>query len=171
MLEVIEKRRSVRKFDLSKKISYDELVELCRYASCAPTARNQDDKEYVIVDDEFIIDKLSMVAKGTMILKDCNTVIAIIGKPISLALTPAMVPQDLAAATQNILLASTAKGFGSCWCGIYPIEDRMLKAKEALGIKDDRFVFSLIALGYPLDKDALHKKDKFNLNDVFHNQA
>ena len=171
MLEVIEKRRSVRSFDLSKKIPYETLVELCRYASCAPTAKNQQDKEYVIVDDKELIDLLSDVSKGTMILKNCNTLIVVLGKPLMDATTPEMEPADLAAATENILLAATAMNLGSCWCGIYPIDTRMILAREALGINDDRFVYSIIALGYPLDPNALSKKDKFNMDDVHYNKA
>ena len=171
MLETIEKRRSVRQFDLSKKITYETLVELCRYASCAPTARNQQDKEYVIVDDGKVIDLLSDVSKGAAVLKNANTAIVVLGKPLMDATTPEMVPSDLAAATENILLAATSMNLGSCWIGIYPIDTRMILAAEALGITDDRFVYSIIALGYPLDKDALCKKDKFNLDDVHHNQA
>ena len=171
MLEVIEKRRSVRKFDLSKKIPYETLVELCRYASCAPTARNQQDKEYVIVDDQKVIDLLSDVSKGAGVLKNANTAIVVLGKPVMDATTPEMVPADLAAATENILLAATAMNLGSCWLGIFPNDTRMILSAEALGIKDDRFVYSIIALGYPADPNDLCKKDKFNLDDVHHNQV
>ena len=51
-------RRSIRKFDLNKKISYDDLVNLCRYGEAAPSAKNQKSREYIIIDDKSIIDEL-----------------------------------------------------------------------------------------------------------------
>ena len=54
-IEALRIRRSVRKFDKTKKIDYDTLVELCRIGEFAPAARNQKGREYVIIDDENII--------------------------------------------------------------------------------------------------------------------
>ncbi len=170
MLDVIKNRRSVRKFDLSKKVSYDTLVELCKYASYAPTARNQEDREYMIIDDEKIINELSEVSKGSQILKNCNTVIAILGKSIMEASVPEMVPSDLAAATENLLLAATSLKLGSCWVGIYPMDMRMIKCNQILGLNNGVFVFSLIAIGYPEDDDVFYEKDKFKLGDLHHNK-
>ena len=85
--------------------------------------------------------------------------------------TPEMVPQDLSATTENILLAARALNIGSCWIGIYPIDTRMILAKEALNINDDRFVFSIIALGYPEDLSVFEEKDKLDLSDIHHNEA
>ena len=66
-------RRSVRKFDLEKKLEFNELKELCKYAEAAPSAKNQRSREYIIVDDKEIIEQLSLVARGTMLLSECNS--------------------------------------------------------------------------------------------------
>ena len=153
-MDYIINRRSVRKFDLTKEISREVLKKLCEYGESAPSARRQESREYIIIDDTRIIEKLSSVSKGTMVLTDCNTVIAVVGKnPIDLS-TPDMQTQDLAAATENILIAATSMGLGSCWLGVYPREDRIQAIKEILNMPDEKFPFSLIALGYPLYKDT-----------------
>ncbi len=170
-MDIILNRRSVRKYDLSKKIDYDTLVDLCRHAEAAPSARRQESREYIIIDDQNIINELSLVSKGSMILSECNTVIAVIGKDSSTLTTPHMQPQDLSAATQNILLASTQMGLGSCWIGIYPLEERLSAAKKILNINDNRFVFSLIALGYPLDKDCFYDANKLKMENIHHNRG
>ncbi len=169
-MDYILNRRSIRKFDLSKKIAYEELVELCRYGESAPSARKQKSREYIVIDDYTIIEQLSEVSKGSMILKNCNTMIAVIGKdPMELP-TPHMQAQDLSAATENILLAATSKGYGSCWIGIYPLEDRVSRANAILNVTGNRFVFSLIALGYPSEKDCFFDADKLDSRNIIHNR-
>ena len=170
-MDEILNRRSIRKYDLSKQISYEDLLTLCKYAESAPSAKNQRSREYIIVDDKKIIDELSLVAKGTMILSECNTLIVPVGKSPDTISRPEMQAEDLSAATENILIAATKFGFGSCWCGIYPIEDRINKVNEILNIKDGKFAFSIIALGYPLNNDEFKDKNKFSLDLVTHNRG
>ena len=164
-------RRSIRKFDLNKKISYDDLLNLCRYGEAAPSAKNQKSREYIIVDDKSIIDELSTVAKGTMILSECNTVIVPVGKNPNTIERPEMQVEDLSAATENILIAATKMGFGSCWCGIYPINERVSAVNKILNIENDNFAFSIIALGYPKNMDDFKDKNKFSMDLVKHNRG
>jgi len=170
-MDIILNRRSVRKYNLDKKIDYDTLVDLCRHAEAAPSARRQESREYIIIDDQAIINELSLVSKGSMILSECNTVIAVIGKNPEGLTTPHMQPQDLSAATENILLAATQKGLGSCWIGIYPLEDRLEAAGKILNIKDNKFVFSLVALGYPLNDDCFYDANKLKMENIYHNRG
>lgn len=170
-MDIILNRRSVRKYNLDKKIDYDTLVDLCRHAEAAPSARRQESREYIIIDDQTIINDLSLVSKGSMILSECNTVIAVIGKNPEDLTTPHMQSQDLSAATQNILLAATQKGLGSCWIGIYPLEDRLEAAAKILNIKDNKFVFSLVALGYPLNDDCFYDANKLKMENIYHNRG
>lgn len=169
-MDYILNRRSVRKYDLNKKLTYNELYELCRYAEAAPSARRQESREYIIVDDQNIINELSKVSKGSMILSECNTLIAVIGKDPQGLSTPHMQALDLASATQNILLQATAKKFGSCWIGIYPLEDRVNACNAILNVKDNKFVFSLIALGYPIDDNVFYDANKLKDENVHHNR-
>ena len=170
-MDTILCRRSVRKFDLEKKKEFNELKELCKYAEAAPSAKNQRSREYIIVDDKEIIDQLSLVARGTMLLSECNSLIVVVGKNPNTLERKEMQPQDLAAATENILLAATDRGIGSCWCGIYPMADRMLKAKEILKIEDGKFIFSIVALGYPVNEESFYDKEKFSDDLVYHNRG
>ncbi|MBQ9899612.1 MAG: nitroreductase family protein [Acholeplasmatales bacterium] len=170
MDEILE-RRSIRKYDLSKKISKDTLVELCKYAESAPSARNQKSREYVIVTDKELINKLSTIMVGTMILAECDNVIIVVGKDPKTISRPEFQPQDLSAATENILIAAAKKGIGSCWCGVYPIEERIMIINELLGINDGRFAFSIIALGYPKDINEFRDKNKFSEDLVHFNRG
>ena len=79
-MDYLLNRRSVREFDLNKKISYETLVELCKYGEAAPSARNQRSREYIVIDDKSVLDELSNTSKGSGVLKNCNTAIAVVGK-------------------------------------------------------------------------------------------
>ncbi|MEM2431206.1 MAG: nitroreductase family protein [Candidatus Bathyarchaeia archaeon] len=52
---------------------------------------------------------------------------------------------DVAIAMQNMVLAATAEGLGTCWVGSFNEEE----VKEMLRIPDDHQAVALLALGYP----------------------
>ena len=160
-MDYILNRRSVRSFN-DKKISDNDLVSLTRYAEAAPSARAQKGRAYIIINDMEQIKKLSEVSIGAGVLTRSNAkaCIAVIGKDMNKISTPAMLPSDLAAATENILLKACEMGIGSCWIGIYPEHERMTRASEILNLGNNEFVFSLIALGYPSDDEAFFDAKK-----------
>lgn len=55
---------------------------------------------------------------------------------------------DVAIAMQNMVLAATAEGLGTCWVGSFDEEE----VKEMLKIPGDYRVVALLALGYPRKK-------------------
>lgn len=167
-MDAIKYRRSIRKFDLSKKIPYDTLVELCKYASYAPTARRQIDKEYIIIDSEEVINKMKDLPHGTLKYEDCNTYIALVAKDPKTINIPGMEPIDLGMAAENILIKATELNLGSCYIGVFPSEERMNAFNELLGVDNNDFVFGLIALGYPLEE--FKEWDKFDPNTIHHNK-
>lgn len=169
-MDAIKNRRSVREYDLAKKVSYDTLVELCSYAESAPSARNQKSREYIIIDDESIIAQLSTISKGSLVLSKCNTVLAIIGKNKEELSTPHMQDQDLACAVENVLIAATSMHLGSCYIGIHPLEDRVSVCDEILGVTGGAHTFALIAIGYPLKEDVFYDKEKLDESCIHHNR-
>ncbi len=151
-MDAIKLRRSIRKFDLSKKIPYETLVELCKYAAYAPTARRQIDKEYIIIDDEKVINMMTKLPHGSLKYEDCNTYIALVAKDPANLTIPGMEPIDLAMAAENIMIKATELGIGTCYLGVYPIVERVNSFNDLLGVDNGDFVFGVIALGYPLEE-------------------
>ena len=168
-MEALRIRRSVRKFDKSRKIDYDTLLELCRIGEFAPSARNQKGREYVIIDDEKIINELATVSKGAAVLANGVAAIAVIARPKEELVTPCMQEQDLSSAVENILIAATQMGIGSCWIGIYPHEERIEPCDKILNVAGGKHTFALIALGYPEDENAFYEKDKLTEDMIYHN--
>ena len=169
-MDAIKNRRSVREFDLNKKINYDSLMELCRYAEAAPTARNQRSREYFIIDDAMLIQKLSTISKGAMVLQNCSAVLAVLARNPEEISTPQMQDQDLACAVENILIAATSMGIGSCYIGIHPLKDRIEACDQILALPKEIHTFALVALGYPLKEDAFYDKDKWDISLCHHNK-
>ena len=157
-MSIVTKRRSVRKFDLTKKIPDSILEELIMAGEEAPRARRQDSREYVIINKQEIINELAKIYKCTMIIEECNTMIGVIGKNPEDLPCPSFQPIDLACATENIMVEAVNKGIGSVMLGTYPMEERYLKANELLNLEDNKFVFTLICLVYPIDEDCFYEK-------------
>ena len=56
--------------------------------------------------------------------------------------------QDCAAAIQNILLAATSAGLGTCWLGIYPQPERVEALRRIFALSDHVVPFAVVAIGH-----------------------
>ena len=167
-MDTILLRRSVRKFK-DELIPYEDLLTLCKYGEAAPTARNQRSREYIIIENKEIINELSNIyQRSTMRVNECNQMIAVIGKDPKELPSPAFEEQDLSLATENIMLKACEMGIGSVMLGTYPMEERYIPVNKILNVTDNKFVFTLICLGYPIDENAFFDKDKFKPEMVKH---
>ncbi len=158
-------RRSIRKF--SSQIPDKELVLKCIKAGMyAPSARNQQSWQFMIIDDRKVMDKLSKVSENLSLIAKLPMVIGVFGDS-ELSTTPDYWVVDCAAATQNILLAAHALGLGSVWMGVYPRESRYLPVKKVLELPSNITPFSLIGIGFPIEKPEF--PERFKLERIRHN--
>ena len=163
-MDIVLNRRSVRKFDLNKMIPHEDLVDLIKHGEAAGTARRQKSREYIIIENKDIINELAKIyVKSSMNVKECNQMIAIIGKKTEDMAAPEFVPTDCALALENIMVYAVSKGIGTVMLGTYPNKDRFAAANKLLKLTEDKFVFTFICLGYPIDKDnAFYDMNKFD---------
>jgi nitroreductase len=162
-MDAILERRSVRNFNLNKMIPNEILVDLVRYGEAAGTARRQKSREYIIIENKKIIEELSNIyTRSTMRVNECNQIIAVIGKDPNTLPCPSFEAADLALATQNIMVKAVEYGIGSVMLGTYPDEERTSKANKVLDLKDNKFVYTFICLGYPKDDNAFYDMKKFD---------
>lgn len=146
--ETILKRRSIRKFK-DTKVS-DEITEkLLVSAMAAPSARNAQPWEFVVVTNEEKIIELRNIAKNF----DFNSSLLIIvcgNKKRTITQNDNdFWMQDCAAAVENILLQATEEGLGSVWCGLFPVVERAEKVREALNLNSEIVPMALLHIGYP----------------------
>lgn len=150
VMEAILKRRSIRQFT-NQPIAQDDLNTLLRAAMMAPTARNCQEWEFVVVRNKETFKKMMHVHPYAKMLEQADCAIIVCGNT-QREHAPGYWMADCGAATQNILLAATSLGIGSVWLGVYPNEARMKGLSQLLGLPDYVKPLNIIALGYPAEK-------------------
>ena len=148
MNELIEKRRSIRKFQSDKPVTVEQLDRLLEAAMLAPSACNSRPWEFIAVTKREVLDKITEVHPYTQMLRTATAAIIVVAIPKT-GDPEGYFPQDCAAATQNILLEAADMGLGACWCGVYPRDVRIASIRELLHIPEPKIPFNVIAIGVP----------------------
>ena len=154
-LEAIRKRRSIRRYtdDAIPKADLETIVDAGRLAA---TGSNRQPWDFVVVTDRATIAQFKV--SGAWIAS-AGAVIVVVMDPRSRWWI-----EDGAAAIENMLLASTALGYGSCWVegDALPREEQF---KTLLGVPAEKRVMALIPIGVAAESPAPEKKP---LEQVLH---
>lgn len=161
----IVRRRSVRQFIKDKLVTNEEIEYILRCAMQAPSAKNEQPWEFIVINDRRILDQIAVTHPYGKMLATAPLAIVVLGN--TQKVKSELYPQDLAAATQNILLASTALNLGSCWLGIHTRDDRVKTIVDAFKLPEHIIPFSMIAIGHPENPNALKEVDRYQ-SDVVH---
>jgi nitroreductase len=151
-IDVIMSRRSIRKF-LPRKIEPVQLRTLLEAAMYAPTARDTQSWQFLVITRRELLDGLIEVHPYAKMLKYATAAILVCGD-LEREENIGYLNTNCSAATQNILLAAWAQGIGSVWLGVYPREERMQALKKFLDLPETIVPVSLVALGYPDEQKA-----------------
>ncbi|MBN1947447.1 MAG: nitroreductase family protein [Bradymonadales bacterium] len=144
-LEAIYARRSIRRFT-DRQVSPELVEELLKAAMAAPTARNSKPWHFVVVQDRSLLDELVRLHPYGEMLSEAPLAVLVVA---DLQINTDLWVQDCSAATENILVAATALGLGSCWLGMYPRAERTGPIGKLLHVPDRMEIVSLLAIGYP----------------------
>lgn len=147
-MNIILERRSIRKYT-NERVSREEIEKLIEAAYSAPSACNKKPFKIYVITNEEVLNKLDKSGRYTNM--HSPLIIVVCGdmkKALPRYLKEYWI-QDASAVSQNILLASTSLGLGSCWCGVYLQEDVMKNVSEILNLDEDTIPFSLIHIGHP----------------------
>lgn len=158
----IFKRRSVREYK-NQEVEEDKIENILRAAMSAPTAGNQQSWEFVVIKNRDCLNKLSTISTFATPLSRAPLAIVVMATT-SGKKYPQNIEQDLAAATENILLQSVEEGLGGVWIGLSPELDRMESVRKILDLSHEKIPFSIVPIGYPLNERE--KIDRFNINKV-----
>ncbi|HIE52906.1 MAG TPA: nitroreductase family protein [Armatimonadetes bacterium] len=156
-LEALKTRRSVRVYK-EEPVAREILEDLVDCARLAPTARNEQPWEFVLITEEEMRRKIANLTDFGKHIAHAPVCIAVLCRPTKYYL------EDGSAATENILLAAWAHGLGTCWVA----GDKKPYASEVvrlLGAPRDYKLVSLIALGYPAEQPFTPKRP---LEEVLH---
>jgi nitroreductase len=154
-LEAIRKRRSVREYT-GDSIPREDLETIVDAGRLAATGSNKQPWDFIVVTEREMIDKLKVASKW---MDKAGAIIAVVMDPSSRWWV-----EDGSAAVENMLIASTALGYGSCWLEGYTLP-REEEFKELLGVPEEKRLLTLVPIGVPTRWPTKEKKP---LEQVLH---
>ncbi|ACL69871.1 nitroreductase family protein [Halothermothrix orenii] len=149
--EAIKKRRSIRKY-ISKPVEEEKLKRVLEAGRLAPSGKNVQAWKFIITRDVGLKDKLIEACKGQKFMKEADAIITVCVNEEEVYqyhgnyMTSFAV--DGAIALQQMMLAATAEGLGTCWIGAFYEKD----VKKILDIPAPYRVIGLTPLGYPAER-------------------
>lgn len=154
-LEAIKKRRSVREYT-GDPIPRGDLEAIVDAGRMAATGFNNQPWDFIVVTQQEMIQKLKIASQW---MEKAGAIIAVVLDPSSKYWL-----EDGSAAVENMLIASTALGYGSCWLEGYTLP-REEEFKKLLGVPEDRRLLTLVPIGVPVTWPTQEKKP---LEEVLH---
>jgi len=160
--EAITSRRNVRSFS-GQPISAEHLDQILEAGRRAPSSRNSQPWDFVLVTDREQLEKLATVWVGSGHVAGSAATIALISDAGEAA---RRVEFDLGQATMIMMLAAADLGIGSCHSGV---GDQQL-AGQLLALPPHKSCEFLISLGYPAGRPLAPIKhpDRRAVDDVVH---
>jgi nitroreductase len=149
-MDILLERKSVRKYT-DEDVKKEDLDYILRAAMSAPTARNTKCCSFIVIKDKETHKKIAFLHRAAQMILQAPLAILVAGDQN--AAFERYLPQDCAAATQNILLAATAKGYGSVWCGVYSNEERSKALEKLFNLPENIKAFSLVVIGKSADNN------------------
>lgn len=159
VFETLKRRRSVRRF-LPQAVSRAEIERILDAARYAPSAHNAQPWEFVVVTNRELRDQFATLGENTAFLGNVPVCIAVFCRESEHSL------ESGCASVQNLLVAATALGLGSCWVAgtdtTYAAEvARLVKARG------NQHLVALVAIGYAAEEQVLRPPKRL-LEDIMH---
>jgi nitroreductase len=155
-LEAIGKRRSVRKYT-GEAIPREDLEKIVDAGRLAATGGNRQPWDFVVVTDRAMVERLKVAAEW---MEKAAAIIAVVMDPSSRWWV-----EDGSAAVENMLIASTALGYGSCWLEGYTLPHEK-EFKKLLGVPKEKRLLTLVPIGVPAEEEPT--REKRSLQEVLH---
>lgn len=143
VFEAIRLRSSVRAYD-ARPVPEDVLNRVLEAGRIAPSASNYQPWHFIVVRDP---EKRKALTDGRYAKFLTQSPVVMVGLGDKQR-SPEWHVVDTAIALQQMVIAATAEGLGTCWIGSF-YEDRV---KAALDVPERYAVVAMIAMGYPKEK-------------------
>jgi nitroreductase len=165
--EAIRIRRNIREFS-DVPIADDHLDEILESGRRAPSSRNWQPWDFVVVRDRERLRKLSGVSQGAGHVATAAAAIALVAPAPATELQRSRVQFDLGQVAISLMLAAAGLSIGSGEAGV---TDQEL-ARDLLGFPADRLCAYVISLGYPADRPLtlIRRPDRRPLSEIVHRE-
>lgn len=149
VLEAIYSRRSVRDFT-DEPVDRDQVQEILRAGSWAPSGLNNQPWRFVVVRDREMRGGLARLTRYSRILEEAQAAIAVFAERTAMY-HDTKDHQAIGACLQNMLLAAHALGLGAVWLG--EILKNAGAVRQVLDLPDTLELMAVIAVGHPRIKE------------------
>ncbi|MBP9478405.1 MAG: nitroreductase family protein [Sebaldella sp.] len=139
-------RRSIREF-VEKPVEKDKIENILKAGMQAPSAKNQQAWEFIVVTSKELKNKVSMMSPFSKLASKAAVLIILLGNKDKMIVSDKW-QQDLGACTQNMLLQIVKEGLGGVWLGVYPTEERVSYLRDIFKIPDNVEPFGIVSFGY-----------------------
>jgi nitroreductase len=163
--DAIRSRRNVREF-APRPIPSQDLEQILEAGRRAPSSRNWQPWDFVVVTDQEQLRELSTVWRGGGHVASSGATVALVLAEPDDDQTRARAYYDLGQTTMAMMIAAVDLRIGS---GHSAVGDQAA-ARRILGLPEDRFAAFLIDFGYPADRglSPIRKPDRRPFEDVVH---
>lgn len=138
VLNAIKERQSVRNFT-GQDIQEEEMIKLLKAAREAPSAKNLQPWELIVVTENDLKEELVEIFHNQSFIMEAGALI------IGITEDEKWADIDLAIALDHLSLAAVELGLGTCWLGAYMPD----KLSEKLKIPEEYDITICMAVGYP----------------------
>jgi nitroreductase len=158
-------RRNVRQYK-QEPISDEDLNRIAEAGWRAPSAKNRQPWDFVIVTDPPQLQELSTVWMGARHIAGAAAAIAIVVPDPEDERRLVVDQYDVGQATMAMMIAATDLGIGTGHSSVGEQE----KARAILGVPDGYQVAFLLGIGYPADRPLtpIRKPDRRPFDEVVH---
>ncbi len=163
LMEAIRKRLSIRDYE-DTPVPEDKLSRILEAARISPSARNSQDREFVVVRDPDQRRRLAQAAPHQRHVAQAPVLIAAVSTKPEYHM-PNGVPayaMDVGIALDHVTLIAVAEGLGTCWIGGF---DQNI-AREALGVPESHVIAAILTLGLP--RTIPEAKPRRAFEDIIH---
>jgi nitroreductase len=156
-IAALKERRSIRSYK-QQQVERAIIEDIIDCARLAPTAMNDQPWDFVVVTRKDDLERIPpMLGHGEFIATAAFAVLV-------LARDTNYSVEDCSAAIENLLIAATAYGLGSCWVAGTKQAYGPVVVK-AFGGPEDRQLIAIVSFGYPAEEPKVEKR---SLTDVLH---
>ena len=158
-LNLLLTRRSVRKFE-DREVGDEVIERVLDVARYAPSARNSQPWEFIIVRDKRVIEELGKIHRYAYPLRKAPLALVILCDPRE---SPTSYIADCANVTTYIMLAAHALGLGTVW--IQSLRD-VERVNEIVGAPKGKVPVAVLAVGWPAEAPSPPRRK--GLSEITH---
>lgn len=158
VFECVKTLSTIRNY-ISGEAPEEVIAEVMEAGRLAPSARNEQPWEFILVTDPDILEELAKYCTSGRFVSEAAFAVVVLTDPSN-----KWHDIDTTRAVQNMVLTAWGRKLGSCWIGM--IDKKGLS--EYLEIPKSLNILTVLPFGYFEERLVVHKKDRKPPKEVFH---